>query len=263
MPARYLKIYRSFLRSSVQRELEFKANFFLNIVQNLLWVAFFVFLLKVVYSNTPSVAGWTEGDSYVLSATIFFTYAVLIMLTSANLMEIPEKVRKGTLDFDLIKPVDSQFIVSIRKFHFDEFGTILGGFVMLVIGLSIGHHVPDAAQWVTYALMCACAVAIFYSFQFMLMTLGIWLVRVDNLWVLGETVYYIARFPIDIYRAPIRILLTYYIPIAFIAAQPTLVLLSRRPLTDSLYSIAWAVVFFIISRLFWKFALSKYSSASS
>jgi ABC-2 type transport system permease protein len=226
-------------------------------------VAFFVFLLKVVYSNTSSVAGWSEGDSYVLSATIFFTYATLIMLASANLMEIPEKVRKGTLDFDLIKPVDSQFLVSIRKFHFDEFGTILGGVVMLVIGLVTANALPGILEWCAYLLMCACAVAIFYSFQFMLMTLGIWLVRVDNLWVLGETVYYIARFPIDIYRAPIRTLLTYYIPIAFIAAQPTLVLLGRRPATDIFVSLSWTVAFFVFSRLFWKFALSKYSSASS
>ena len=195
-----LQVYKRFFVSSIQRELEFKANFFANVAQNILWIAFFVLLLKIVYTNTSNVAGWSEGDSYVLAATVFFTYALLIVFFSVNLMEIPEKVRKGTLDFDLLKPVDSQFLVSIRKFSFDEIGTILGGVVMLFVGLSLNGYSPSFLQVIVYVAMVGCAVVIFYSFQLIMMTLAIWLVRVDNLWVLGETVYYVARFPTDIFR---------------------------------------------------------------
>lgn len=150
----------------------------------------------------------------MLAATVFFTYSTLIAFTFANLMEIPEKVRKGTLDFDLIKPVDSQFLISVRKFSFDEIGTVIGGVVMLAIGLSMNGHAPTMLQAMAYIALLVCAVLIFYSFQLMMMTLGIWLVRVDNLWVLGEMVYYVARFPIDIFRSPLKLILTYYIPIA-------------------------------------------------
>jgi ABC-2 type transport system permease protein len=260
---RLFPIYRSFFASSVQRELEFKANFFANVAQNILWIAFFVLLLKIVYTNTASVAGWNEGDSYVLASTVFFTYALLIVFFSVNLMEIPEKVRKGTLDFDLLKPVDSQFLVSIRRFSFDELGTILGGVVMLWVGLAMSDAAPGATQVLTYLYMIACAVLIFYSFQLIMMTLAIWLVRVDNLWVLGETVYYVARFPSDIFKAQLRTILTYYIPIAFIATEPTKVLLGRAPISIALYATLWTVIFLVISRMFWRFAVNRYSSASS
>jgi ABC-2 type transport system permease protein len=258
-----LQVYKRFLTSSVQRELEFKANFFANVGQNILWIAFFILLLKIVYTNTSSVAGWSEGDSYVLAATVFFTYALLIVFFSVNLMEIPEKVRKGTLDFDLLKPVDSQFLVSIRKFSFDEIGTILGGVVMLVVGLSLNGASPSLLQGITYVAMVWSAVLIFYSFQLIMMTLAIWLVRVDNLWVLGETVYYVARFPTDIFRSQLRVVLTYYIPIAFIASEPTKVLLGRAPTTTLWISLLWMAAFLVVSRLFWRFAVNRYSSASS
>lgn len=260
---RLFPIYKRFFVSSIQRELEFKANFFANVAQNILWIAFFILLLKIVYTNTVSVAGWSEGDSYVLAATVFFTYAILIVFFSVNLMEIPEKVRKGTLDFDLLKPVDSQFLVSIRKFSFDEIGTIIGGLVMLVIGLSMTGYVPTLVQTGVYLYMLVCAVLIFYSFQLIMMTLAIWLVRVDNLWVLGETVYYVARFPTDIFKAQLRTILTYYIPIAFIASEPTKVLLGRMSPSAALFATAWTVAFLIVSRLFWRFAVNRYSSASS
>src|SRR5687768_3103903 len=258
-----LEIYKRFFTSSIQRELEFKANFFANVAQNILWIAFFILLLKIVYTNTTSVAGWSEGDSYVLAATVFFTYALLIVFFSVNLMEIPEKVRKGTLDFDLLKPVDSQFLVSIRKFSFDEIGTILGGVVMLFVGLSMNGFAPSVAQVSTYLFMVLCAVLIFYAFQLIMMTLAIWLVRVDSLWVLGETVYYVARFPTDIFKSQLRVVLTYYIPIAFIASEPTKVLLGRTSQDVALYAAAWTIAFLIISRMFWRFAVNRYSSASS
>lgn len=260
---RLFEVYKRFFTSSIQRELEFKANFFANVAQNILWIAFFILLLKIVYTNTASVAGWSEGDSYVLAATVFFTYALLIVFFSVNLMEIPEKVRKGTLDFDLLKPVDSQFLVSIRKFSFDEIGTILGGVVMLFVGLSLNGYDPTLMQAGTYVFMLICAVLIFYSFQLIMMTLAIWLVRVDNLWVLGETVYYVARFPSDIFKAQLRVILTYYIPIAFIASEPTKVLLGRTSPNGALIALAWTVAFLVISRMFWRFAVNRYSSASS
>lgn len=260
---RLLRIYRQFLRSSLQANLEFKANFYANLVQNVLWVAFFILLLKIVYTNTTSVAGWSEGDSYVLAASVFFTYSTLIAFTSSSLMEMPEKVRKGMLDFDLLKPVDTQFLVSVRKFNFDEFGSIASGFVMLAVGLSMVGHVPTLVQAAAYIAMLAFAVLIFYSFHLIIMTLGIWLVRVDNLWVLGETIYSIARFPMDIFRSPLKTILTFYIPIAFVATVPTQVFLGRAPLIMVAYAALWAAAFLWISRSFWKFALSQYSSASS
>ena len=260
---RFLAIYKKFFASSVQRELEFKANFFANVAQNILWIAFFILLLKIIYTNTSSVAGWSEGDSYVLAATVFFTYSILIVFFSVNLMEIPEKVRKGTLDFDLLKPIDSQFLVSIRKFNLDELGTILGGLVMLAIGLNMTEHAPTFTQVAGYIFMLVCAILIFYSFQLILMTLAIWLVRVDNLWALGETVYYVARFPTEIFRAQLRTILTFFIPIAFIASEPTKVLLGRTSTVVALYALTWTIAALIVSRLFWRFAVSRYSSASS
>jgi len=257
------RVYRSFFVSSFQRELEFKANFIAQIAQNFLWIAFFVLLLRIVYTNTASVAGWSEGDSYVLAATIFFTYSTLIAFTFANLMEIPEKVRKGTLDFDLIKPVDSQFLISVRKFNFDEIGTVIGGIVMLAIGLAMNGHLPTVIQSLTYIALLVCAVLIFYSFQLMMMTLGIWLVRVDNLWVLGEMVYYVARFPIDIFRSPLKVILTYFVPLAFIASVPAQVLLGRASPRLLAFGLLWALFFLTISRAFWRFAVNRYSSASS
>src|SRR5689334_22492001 len=102
---RYWQIYRTFLVSSFARELEFRANFFAKIFQNAIWIVFFFLLLKVIYGRTDSIAGWGEGDSLVLAATIFIMTSIGTAIFT-SITEIPQHVRQGTLDFIVTKPID-------------------------------------------------------------------------------------------------------------------------------------------------------------
>src|SRR5689334_23383721 len=131
---RYWQIYRTFFVSSFARELEFRANFIAKIFQNAIWICFFVLILLVVYRNTDSVAGWSRGESFILAATIFVMTSIGTAIFM-SIMEIPQHVRQGTLDFIVTKPIDSQFWISTRKFNFDKVGTMMAGIAMLVIGI--------------------------------------------------------------------------------------------------------------------------------
>lgn len=258
---RYWRIYRTFFVSSFTRELEFRANFFAKILQNLVWILFFLLIVLVIYANTDSVAGWSRGETFVLMATCI----VLSAVTSGfflSLHDIPEQVRRGTLDFVITKPVDTQFWVSTRRFNFDQIGTLLAGFALAGVGAYQAGLTPSFAQWIGYLTLALAAVVIFYSLNLFLMTLGIWLVRVDNLWVLADTVIEVSRFPIDIYGPRLSSVFTFALPLAFIATIPTRQLIeSPQPAMIAL-GLGWALAAFLIARWFWRFALRHYTSAS-
>ena len=259
---RYIQIYRTFFTTSFARELEFRANFFAKIFQNAIWIFFFLLILLVVYRNTNSVAGWSRGDSFVLAATIF-------MMTSfgtaffMSIMEIPQHVRQGTLDFIVTKPIDSQFWISARRFNFDKIGTFAAGLIMLVIGILQSNAHPSIVDFGAYTLLVLASLAIYYSVSLILMTTGVWLVRVDNLWVLTETMTDVARFPVDIYGAGIKSVLTFGIPMAFIATIPASQLVRGADWRMVGLGLVWGVVFLGLSRAFWVFAMRHYTSASS
>jgi ABC-2 type transport system permease protein len=258
---RYLRVYRSFAASSFQRELEFKANFFAKIGQNVLWLGFFALTLLIVFSRTTSVAGWTKGESLVLAATVFLMGAISTGFFF-SLTEIPQQVRMGTLDFVLVRPVDPQFWVSLRRLAPEQAGVALVGFGMVVLGLRIEHLAPSLAQWAGWSLLVACAVAIFYSLNLALMTTAVWFVRVDNLFVLTETVQQVARFPTDIYGAVMARFLTFAIPLGILGTLPARALVRGLPAWALLAGLAWAVAALVLSRLFWFRALRSYGSAS-
>jgi len=259
---RYWKIYRTFFVSSFARELEFRANFIAKVGQNVIWLGFFILILLVVYGKTDSVAGWSRGDAFVLAATCFFMNAVF-QAFFMSLNEIPEQVRKGTLDFVLTKPIDTQFWVSTRKFNFDQIGTLFAGLVMIGVGVVTAHIHAGALQWMSYAILIFASTVIFYSFNLILMTTGIWLVRVDNLWVLGDTVMQVARYPLDIYSSGLRAMLTFVLPLGFLATIPARQLKDGFDPAMLALGLGWTFAFFLISRWFWGFALRHYGSASS
>lgn len=259
---RYWQTYKVFFVSSFARELEFRANFFAKILQNIMWSAFFLMILLVIYRNTNSVAGWNQGDAFILASTCFFLSA----LSNAfffSLMDIPQQVRLGTLDFVITKPIDTQFWVSSRRFNFDQIGTIVAGIVMILIGVSNSGLHPSGIQWISYLCLLFAALGIFYSFLISLMTLGIWLVRVDNLWVLGDTVMQISRFPLDIYQVGLQRFFTFFLPLAFISTIPARQLVQGLNPPMLALGLVWAVLSLTASRLFWRFAMRHYTSASS
>lgn len=259
---RYLRVYRTFFLSSFVREMEFRANFYAKVAQNVVWMGFFVLIILVVYGNTKSVAGWNKGDAMILGATCFLMNAVTTALFF-SLMEIPQHVRLGTLDFIITKPIDTQFWVSTRRFNFDQIGTLLSGFALVTVGTHMSGLHPSAGQWIAYFALVAASLILFYSFLLALMTTGIWLVRVDNLWVLGESVMQIARYPLDIYQSGMQRVFTYVVPLAFVATVPSRQLVVALDPLMVWLGVTWAVGFFLAARWFWRFALTHYSSASS
>ena len=256
----YWRIYRTFFKSSFARELQFRVNFIAKMLQNTVWFGFFLVVLFVVYANVKTIAGWDRREAQILGATLYIVSS-LNNLLGAAILEIPGHVRQGTLDFIVTKPVDSQFWVSMRKFNFAELGSFFGGVVLVSISM-IGLH-PSAQQIILYLVGIVCAVVNLYGFQLMLMTTGIYFIRIDNLWVLGETLSGLGRYPMDIYPAGLKFLLTFILPVAFFAYFPALRLVRQPSYTVALEAIALAITFFFLSRLWWRYSMKHYSSASS
>lgn len=259
---RYWRIYKTFAKTSFQRELEFRANFFAKVLQNIVWTAFFLVVLLVIYSKTQSIGGWSQGEALMLAGTIFILDAV-IRGFFWSVIEIPANVRMGTLDFVVTKPVDSQFWVSTRKFDFGLLGALVTGFVVTGIGASMAGANVSASDLCAYLVLLASANAIFYGLNFAMMTLGIYFVRVDNLWVLSDTMMGVSRFPIDIYSFLVQKVFTYGLPLAFLAHYPASQLKYGADWPVVALGVLWAVAIVGLGRLFWSKAMTSYGSASS
>jgi ABC-2 type transport system permease protein len=260
---RYLRLYRVFWANCLARETEFRANFWANFLTNAGWLLFFVLFLKVIYGNTTAVAGWSEGEAFLLMGTFGVVQSIFEIVAMGNLSRLPELVRLGTLDFVLTKPVNAQFFVSTRYVRLDAAGHLLGAVAVIAYGWSQSPRAVPLGGLLLYAGLLLCALAIYYSVYLVMMTFSFWFIRLDNLSVLGDVLFHTGRYPLDIFRGAARHIFTFVLPVAFMATFPTLALFGRLEPMTALYGPLLAVAFLIGSSLFWRFGLRFYGSASS
>jgi ABC-2 type transport system permease protein len=259
---RVWRIYKTFFLSSLQREMEFRANFVAKLLQNGTWIFFYILIVLVIFSQTKEIAGWNRERVFVLVSTISLVTSIHSALFF-SCFEIPEQIRKGTLDFVITKPVDAMYWVSVRRFNITSFGTITASLIMMGVGLAQAGMVPTWDSWLAYVILGVFSLAMVYSLGMILMTTSIYFVRVDNLWVLAETAIETARYPVDIYRTTIPLLFTLYIPLGLLASVPARTLFEGPNWLHVGVAGIWAVVFLAASRWFWIFSLSRYTSSSS
>ncbi len=132
---RLWRVYRVFVRNCIVREMEFRANLFASLATILGWLFYYVALIRIIYLNTESIAGWSEGEALVLSGSFTIVWALLNALFYDNLSELPQMIQKGTFDVVLTKPLDSQFFVSARRISLTEGARVLGSVFVVAYGV--------------------------------------------------------------------------------------------------------------------------------
>jgi ABC-2 type transport system permease protein len=262
-PLRYLKLFGLLLRLSFSEEMEYRANFLANVLNTLSALLFSLLTLQVFFQQTEEIGGWRFEQVLVLLGIFNALEGVVEMVLRPNIGRIVQHIRKGTLDLILTKPVDSQFYISFRHIVFWPITDVLMGLALVVYaGLRLEVSFAPSEMF-AFAAMFAAAVVALYSIWMLLMTMSFWFVKVENLTFLFSSLFETARFPVQVYKGILRVLLTYVFPIAVLTTFPAAAFTGKLQVTEALISIGVAAVMFGGARMFWKRALRSYTSASS
>ena len=262
---RYLEIYWIMLRNSLIREMSFKANFVLWMFVEFLWFFGQIVFIEVLFMYVDRIGDWSKWEVVLLVGTHQIIGQLFQAFFYVNVANLPELVRTGRLDFMLLLPVDSQFAVSTRQFGLDNVVNALVGVAIVVFSLVKLHVVPGVSQVLLYLVALAMGVAVHYSIMFILATVSFWIVRAQGLIHGYYSLFNIARYPDAIFHGLFKLIFTWLVPVIIVANVPARVLMRA---VDQRYflmiELAVAACFIaVVSRVFWAFALRRYSSASS
>lgn len=262
---RYGRVYWLMLRNSLIREMSFKANFIGWLAVEVLWFAGQIIFLEVIFGHVDRIGDWNKWECVLLLGTHQIIAQIFQAFFYVNVSELPDLVRTGRLDLFLLQPIDSQFSVSVRRFGFDSFVTSLVGGVIVVFSLTKLGIMPGAGQVALYLVCCALGLGIHYSILFGLATLSIWIVRAQGLIYGYYNIFNVARYPADVFRGAFRFIFSWIIPVMLVANVPARILVRgfENPWPNVLHLAAATALVVGATRLFWFFALKRYSSASS
>jgi len=261
----YTGLYGALWRNSVTRELQFKLNFVLWIVVELLWFALQLAFMSVLYSHTDSIGGWSRWEVILLVGCANFVQQLFTAFFLTNLTDLSEHIRTGRLDFLLLLPANTRFLVSLRKVDLGAFINAAAAFAVMVhAARQLGLH-PSVGQLLGFSLLCGVGLSIHYSLMFLLATIAFWTVRAQGIVWGYYNLFNIARLPESAFpQGLFRRVFTFVLPMLLVANVPAKVLLQRlgSPV-DWLLLVAVGTSCFVASELFWRRSLRHYTSASS
>jgi len=262
---RYLEIWGIMLRNSLIREMSFKANFILWMIVEVLWFCGQIVFFSIIFGEVDRIGDWSKWEVVLLLGTHQMIAQLFQALFFVNVSNIPELVRTGKLDSLLVLPIDSQFAVSTKQFGLDSvLNAILGG-VVVIVSLSHLQVRPSAGMVLLYLVAVGFGVTLHYSIMLSLAAVSFWIVRAQGLVYGYFNFLHIARYPDVIFPRVFRFIFGWIIPVVIVANIPARLLI--KPLGQPGWlmfhlSIAGSIAF-CLSRIFWRFALRHYSSASS
>jgi ABC-2 type transport system permease protein len=244
--------------------MSFKGNFILWILVEILWFGLQLSFVTVVFSQTESIGTWTKWQMVLLVGASNFIQQIYQAFFLTNCTNLSELVRTGKMDFLLLLPVNTRFLVSLRVVDLGAFiNALFGVAVMIYAAAKLNLH-PTAMQIAGFSALCVVGILIHYSLMFILATICFWTVRAQGIVWGYYNLFNIARMPDEAFRGAFKAVFTFALPVLLVSNVPTRVLADKISSPESWLllvgvGIGWAVV----SELFWRGSVRRYTSASS
>ena len=272
----YLAVWGTFARNSLVRNMTFRWNFLINAVSSLSWVfmnlGFYTLIFHQIGSQGELAAGsgWRQYEFFVFLSTTLFVNSLVQAFFMPNAEEFSELIRRGGLDYVLVKPIDTQFLVSLQQVEWSSLANFVFGGCLLGYSLYQLDYRPGWFQVLAYPFYVGCGVVILYSLMIALASTSIWLGRNQSLYNFWFYLTNFSRYPMEIYRGPVgdwlRRLFTFLVPVLVVVNVPARLL--AKPLEpDHWWLMGYALVATVMSfwagRWVFQRALESYRSASS
>ncbi|MBP9202802.1 MAG: ABC-2 family transporter protein [Kofleriaceae bacterium] len=260
---RYLTLIGVQLRVSAMTAMQYRGDFVVQGLMSLYWLGWNLLPLLVLFDHRATVAGWDQPSALLVVAYFVLLRALIEGLVSPSLVDTVERIRTGSFDYVLLKPVDAQFLASTAKFEPWKIVDLLGGLTIAVIAFVQRGQAPAPLDLLAgLALLVAGALAV-YGLWILAAAASFWVVKLDNLTYLLGAIFDTARWPVQVFRGAWRVIFTFVIPVAVMTTYPAMAVLGRLDLSTGLASAGGAAAVAVIAHLAWRAAIRNYTSASS
>lgn len=261
----YLRLIGVFARTSAQNELAYRANFWISLLHALLSLGTGVLGLVVLFGQVPAIRGW-ELPSTLALLGVYLTVGALRGLFIGPSLDalagMDGEVWSGRFDFTLLRPLDVQFLASLRHWRpLALMDLALGLGVLGVATVQLGQSLT-LARLAVFMIALGAGVMILYALLLAFAGLVFWSPGFLFTWVF-DGLFQMARYPVGLYPGWLRLVLTWVLPVGVMTTIPAQALAGDLSAGTLGGGVALAAASLIGASALFRFGLRRYASASS
>jgi ABC-2 type transport system permease protein len=259
----YFRLLWIHLRVGVMTELQYRVNFFVQLLQTAIALMTGLVVLSLVFTYTDSLRGWSRAELLIVMGVHILIGGTIKVIIQPNMMRLMDDIHQGSLDYTLTKPENAQLLVSVREVQFWQLVDVATGLVVIGWGLTLLEAGLTSMGSLFFLLMLLLAVILMYSFWLMFASVAFWVIRINDIILVWSSLYQAGRWPVGIYPSWLRLILTVLVPVAFAVTIPSEALTGRLSLSTLTLATALTAVIFTISHAIWRLGLRNYAGASA
>ncbi|MCB9567685.1 MAG: ABC-2 family transporter protein [Myxococcales bacterium] len=258
-----LRVAGAQLRLSVLAALEYRVGFWSDGVLGVLWSLIGVVPLLVAIDHRPEVAGWSAWELMVLTGCFMAVSGIFGAFLQPALLASMEHVRRGTLDYLLLRPANALGLCLAADFSPWRLTELVVGLGLVAYSLVELGVRPAAGDLLRAAAAFGAGIVALYALGILALAASFRALQLQNLTYLFEALLDFARWPASVFGGLLRALFTFVVPFAVMTTLPAEGLLDRLEAGALGGALATALVLLALASLAWGRALRGYTSASS
>jgi len=257
-----VRLFGAIFSLSLRRSLTFRMNLVFELVVSVLGIGAALAALALVFEQTSTLGGWSRGEAIVLLGTYQIVSGVLWTFIEPNVAWFQNQVTAGRLDDILLQPAPSIFLASLGSCSPLALSQVITGGIVLVVGLQDRGSAPDGAAVVAWLTLLVVGIALTWASRVFVASVAFWAPALSQD-VLYSAVWQFGRYPVTMYRQPIRFALTWVVPLALVTTLPARMLTNGPDAVPLVAGPIAAIGAVVLVSLAWRAGLRRYTSATS
>ncbi len=257
------RLLSALFKVNVQMTLAYRTDTIVNILLNIFWLGWELLGLDIIFSNTNSLGGWGLGELITLLGVFRLVSALMAALIWPNTEQFNSSVRDGTLDYTLLKPVNSLFLVTFSRMVIWRVWDLVLSAILIIVGVNVSGGSTNLPDLLAFILLAITGSAILYSLWVMMLAATFWFVKFDNNVTILAAMVDTGRYPATVYPGWLRLVVTFVVPVAVATTIPVQALRGDLSFLQVLLYAGVALVTVLVATRIWKAGVRHYSGASS
>lgn len=262
---RIFALIARFIQASFQEEAAYRSNFAIRLFASLLNLATGVLGILVVYGQVEDIRGWDLPSTLALLGVYLSVSALRSLFIGPGLEALAGmdgEIWSGAFDYTVLRPVNTQFLVSVRKWRVFALFDLLLGLGVLSAAVARLQVTLSLVQVGAFLMSLLAGVLILYAILLSFAALIFWSPGVLFTWIF-DGLFQLSRFPLGMYPGWIRLALTWVVPVGVITTFPAQALTGALSYQNLLAALLLALLLAAAASVLFRLGLRRYASASS
>ncbi len=258
---KYYSIFIIYFKNTLSRDISFRLSFFMSIIGSFCFVALNFFIVYFLMQKV-SIGRWSYNEMVVLLGNFYVLSYSIFLLFWRGFIHLIRDIRSGTFDYNLVRPVDSQFLVSLTGGGFHNLFALIFGFIVIYFGVKNLQIDISLLQITTWVISTVLSILACYSYVLLIITLNFRYGYLEEVINLAFSSQDFSRYPLDAFTKLPFYLLFFAIPFSALTTIPSTILIDTIfPVKQFLIFSILCVLFILFVRKVWLISLRNYTSS--